>query len=69
MAGMTSHKVTVGIYNPETQKTIYLNAESPNPILTESCFDKLCPKYPDNIIRAVYSGVSLRLHGICIFAV
>ena len=29
MAGMTSHKVTVGIYNPETQKTIYLNAGDP----------------------------------------
>ena len=26
---MTSHKVTVGIYNPETQKTIYLNAGDP----------------------------------------
>ena len=29
MAGMTSHKVTIGIYNPETQKTIYLNAGDP----------------------------------------
>ena len=29
MAGMMSHKVTVGIYNPETQKTIYLNAGDP----------------------------------------
>ena len=29
MAGMTSHKVTVGIYNPATQKTIYLNAGDP----------------------------------------
>ena len=29
MAGMTSHKVTVGIYNPETQETIYLNAGDP----------------------------------------
>ena len=29
MAGMTSHKVTVGIYNPETQKTIYLNEGDP----------------------------------------
>ena len=26
MAGMTSHKVTVGIYNPATQKTVYLKA-------------------------------------------
>jgi dipeptidyl-peptidase-4 len=26
---MTSHKVTIGIYNPETQKTIYLNAGDP----------------------------------------
>ena len=26
MAGMTSHKVTVGIYNPETGKTVYLDA-------------------------------------------
>lgn len=29
MAGMTSHKVTVGIYNPTTQMTIYLNAGDP----------------------------------------
>lgn len=29
MAGMTSHKVTVGIYNPQTGKTIYLNAGDP----------------------------------------
>lgn len=29
MAGMTSHKVTVGIYNPTTKKTIYLNAGDP----------------------------------------
>lgn len=29
MAGMTSHKVQVGIYNPATQKTIYLNTGDP----------------------------------------
>ena len=29
MAGMTSHKVTVGIYNPATQKTVYLKAGDP----------------------------------------
>ena len=29
MAGMTSHKVTVGIYNPATQKTVYLDAGDP----------------------------------------
>ena len=29
MAGMTSHKVTVGIYNPQSGKTIYLNAGDP----------------------------------------
>ena len=29
MAGMTSHKVTVGIYNPVTQKTVYLQAGDP----------------------------------------
>lgn len=29
MAGMTSHKVTVGIYNPSTQKTVYLKAGDP----------------------------------------
>ncbi len=29
MAGMTSHKVTVGIYNIATQKTIYLKAGDP----------------------------------------
>ena len=29
MAGMTSHKVTIGIYNPKTQKSIYLNAGDP----------------------------------------
>ncbi|MCD8182456.1 MAG: S9 family peptidase [Bacteroides sp.] len=29
MAGMTSHKVTVGIYNPATGKSIYLNAGDP----------------------------------------
>jgi dipeptidyl-peptidase-4 len=29
MAGMTSHKVTVGIYNPETKQTIYLKAGDP----------------------------------------
>lgn len=29
MAGMTSHKVTVGVYNPKTQQTIYLKAGDP----------------------------------------
>lgn len=29
MAGMTSHKVQVGIYNPSTDKTIYLNVGDP----------------------------------------
>ena len=29
MAGMTSHKVTVGVYNPSTGKTIYLQAGDP----------------------------------------
>ncbi len=29
MAGMTSHKVTVGVYNPQTQKTIYIKAGDP----------------------------------------
>nr|WP_291529869.1 S9 family peptidase [Bacteroides sp. UBA939] len=29
MAGMTSHKVTVGIYNPETRETVYLKAGDP----------------------------------------
>ncbi len=29
MAGMTSHKVTVGVYNPETKQTIYLKAGDP----------------------------------------
>lgn len=29
MAGMTSHKVTIGVYNPETQKTTYLQAGDP----------------------------------------
>ena len=29
MAGMTSHKVTVGIYNPTTGKTVYLQAGDP----------------------------------------
>lgn len=29
MAGMTSHKVTVGIYNPLTTKTVYLQAGDP----------------------------------------
>ena len=29
MAGMTSHKVTVGVYNPSTNKTIYLQAGDP----------------------------------------
>lgn len=29
MAGMTSHKVTVGVYNPATGKTIYLQAGDP----------------------------------------
>lgn len=29
MAGMTSHKVQVGVYNPATQKTIYLNTGDP----------------------------------------
>ena len=29
MAGMTSHKVTIGVYNPATQKTIYLKAGDP----------------------------------------
>lgn len=29
MAGMTSHKVTVGIYNPENEKTIYLQIGDP----------------------------------------
>lgn len=29
MAGMTSHKVTVGVFNPATGKTIYLQASDP----------------------------------------
>lgn len=29
MAGMTSHQVKVGIYNPATKKTLYLNAGDP----------------------------------------
>ncbi|CDB09444.1 peptidase S9A/B/C family catalytic domain protein [Bacteroides sp. CAG:633] len=29
MAGMNSHKVSVGIYNPATQKTVYLNTGDP----------------------------------------
>lgn len=29
MAGMTSHQVKVGIYNPDSQKTVYLNAGDP----------------------------------------
>ena len=29
MAGMTSHKVTVGVYNPATGKTVYLKAGDP----------------------------------------
>ena len=29
MAGMTSHKVTVGIYNPATERTVYLQAGDP----------------------------------------
>lgn len=29
MAGMLSHQVSVGIYNPDTQKTIYLNTGDP----------------------------------------
>jgi dipeptidyl-peptidase-4 len=29
MAGMTSHKVTVGIYNPVTKETVYLRAGDP----------------------------------------
>ena len=29
MAGMTSHKVTVGIYNPSTKATVYLKAGDP----------------------------------------
>ena len=29
MAGMTSHQVKVGIYNPATGKSIYLNAGDP----------------------------------------
>ncbi len=29
MAGMTSHKVTVGVFNPATNKTVYLDAGDP----------------------------------------
>lgn len=29
MAGMTSHKVTIGVYNPSTNETIYLKAGDP----------------------------------------
>ena len=29
MAGMTSHQVTVGIYNPQTDKSIYLQTGDP----------------------------------------
>ena len=29
MAGMTSHKVTIGVFNPATQETIYLKAGDP----------------------------------------
>ena len=29
MAGMTSHKVTIGVFNPNTQETVYLKAGDP----------------------------------------
>jgi len=29
MAGMTSHKVTIGVYNPSTKETVYLKAGDP----------------------------------------
>ena len=38
MAGMTSHKVTVGIYNPENKQTIYLDAGDP----TDRYFTNIC---------------------------
>ena len=38
MAGMTSHKVTVGIYNPATQKTVFLKAGDP----TDRYFTNIC---------------------------
>lgn len=38
MAGMTSHKVTVGIYDPETQETVYLKAGDP----TDRYFTNIC---------------------------
>ena len=41
MAGMTSHKVTVGIYNPATQKTVYLKAGDP----TDRYFTNICLLY------------------------
>ena len=33
MAGMTSHQVTVGIYNPDTQKTVYLKTNEKPAVL------------------------------------
>ena len=33
MAGMTSHQVTVGIYNPDTQKTVYLKTNEKPTVL------------------------------------
>lgn len=36
MAGMTSHQVTLGIFNPDTQKTVYLKTnEKPSNLFTE----------------------------------
>ena len=53
---------TVDISDKEGEKIADRYEVTWSSLFAESCFDKLCPKYPDNIIRAVYSGVSLRLH-------
>ena len=38
MAGMTSHKVTIGVFNPNTQETVYLKAGDP----TDRYFTNVC---------------------------
>ena len=38
MAGMTSHKVTVGIYDLETKHTVYLKTPLPSEGLEEACY-------------------------------
>lgn len=52
MAGMTSHRVTVGVYDLNTQKTIYLQTPAPTDGLEDVCYFTNIAFSPDS--KSIY---------------